>query len=102
MAIETVQAVRQAELNAEQKEKDAMLKRDAILADAEHNSKIMITTMTRSALTKAEHDIADAQNQGTEMMEAARIKAKNEVQLIKQILQRKEQEAIKLVLSSVI
>lgn len=102
MAIETVQAVRKAELNAVQKEKDAVQQRESILAEAERNSKIMVTSMTRVALLKAEQDMAEAQRQGEKMLEVAISKAESEVIQIKEILQSKEKEAITLVLSNVI
>lgn len=102
MAIETVQAVRKAELNAVQKEKDAVLQREAILAEAERNSKTMVTSMTKVTLLKAEQDMAEAQRQGEKMLEAAISKAESEVIQIKEILQSKEKEAITLVLSNVI
>lgn len=102
MAKETVQAVRQAELNAAQIEKEAFVKKEAILLEAQQNAKTMITSMTREAIAKAESDISAARHRGTENLEAARIKAEKEVLLIKEMIKGKEQAAINLVLSNVI
>ena len=101
MAIETVQAVRKAELNAVQKEKDAVQQREVILAEAERISKTMVTSLTKVALLKAEQDMAEAKRQGEKILEAAISKAESEVIQFKEILQSKEKEAITLVLSNI-
>jgi len=102
MAKETVQAVRQAELNAVQIEKDANTQREAILLEAQQNAKTMITSMTKEAIAKAESDLGAAKHQGTETLEAAKLRAETEVLLIKEMIKEKEQSAIDLVLSNVI
>jgi V/A-type H+/Na+-transporting ATPase subunit G/H len=102
MAMETVQAVRQAELNAAQLEKEAIQKRELILAEAQQNAKSMITSMTKEALAKAEQKLLEANGQGAKRMETSKQNAEKEVLLMKEMLKSKEQEAIKLVLSSVI
>jgi vacuolar-type H+-ATPase subunit H len=102
MAKETVQAVRQAEILAAQKEKDALLRKDEILAQAGQNAKALVTSMTKQALDKAEHNLADANQRGKEMLESARLKAESEVLVMNEMVQRKEEAAIQLILSSVI
>lgn len=102
MAKETVQAVRQAELLAAQKEKDALLKKEVIIAQAEQNAKNLITSTTKQALDKAEHNLNTANLRGQEMLQAAGVKAEGEVLIMKEMAQRKEEAAIKLILSSVI
>ena len=102
MAKETVQAVRQAELNAAQKEREASQNKETILSEAQLNAKIMITSMTKEALEKAERNLALANQQGLGRMETAKLKAVNEVLLMKEMAQRKEKVAIKLVLSTAI
>lgn len=102
MAKETVQAVRKAELNAAQKEKDALIRKEEIIAEAGQNAKAFITSMTKQALDKAEQDLAAANKRGTELTEAAKLKAESEVLIMKEMAQRKEEAAISLILSSVI
>jgi UDP-N-acetylmuramyl tripeptide synthase len=102
MAKETVQAVRQAEILAAQKEKDALLRKDEIIAQAGQNAKALVTSMTKQALDKAGHNLAAADQRGKEMLEAARLKAESEVLVMNEMVQRKEEAAIKLILSSVI
>jgi len=102
MAKETVQAVRQAELNATQKEREAIEKKEAIISEAQQNAKIMVTDMTKEALEKAERNLTFANQRGIEMMEAAKQKAENEVLLMKEMAKGKEEAAINLVLSNVI
>ncbi|MDF2539909.1 MAG: hypothetical protein K0S76_2930 [Herbinix sp.] len=102
MAKETVQAVRQAELNAAQIEKDAIEKKDTILSDAQQNAKLLITSRTKEAFLKAERNLELANEQGAQLLQAAILKAENEVLLLKEMVKGKEQVAIDKVLSSLI
>ncbi|MGB4661288.1 MAG: hypothetical protein WBI07_19100 [Mobilitalea sp.] len=102
MAKETVEAVRQAELNAAQKEKDAAQKKEAILLESQLNAKTLYSSMTKEALEKAENDIAKANIRGTVILEEAKEKAEKEALLMKEMAQQKEADAISLVLSNVI
>ncbi|MDF2539967.1 MAG: hypothetical protein K0S76_2988 [Herbinix sp.] len=102
MAKETVQAVRQAELNAAQKERDAYQNKEAILTEAQQKAKTIITSMTKEAHETAERNMVVANEQGIKMMESAKQKAENEVFLMKEMAQSKEVAAINLVLSTVI
>ncbi len=102
MAKETVQAVRQAELNAAEKEKEALLEKEKILSDAKQEAKTLIAKMTKQALDVAEHNLFLANQQGVEMMDAAKKRADNEVLLMKEMAKNKEEVAINLVLSNVI
>ncbi|MDF2942075.1 MAG: hypothetical protein K0S01_933 [Herbinix sp.] len=102
MAKETVQAVRQAELNAAQMEREAIQKKDTILSEAQLKAKTMITSMTKEALEKAERNLVLANERGIEMMEAIKLKAESEVLLMKEMAQRKEETVIDFVLSTVI
>ncbi|MBH1942350.1 hypothetical protein I5677_15720 [Mobilitalea sibirica] len=102
MAKETVQAVRQAELNAAQIEKDANLKKDAILMEAQQKATNLISSMTKEAQDKAAKALKDAELRGAEMVEAAKLKAEKEIMLMNEMLKDKEKAAIKLVISEVI
>lgn len=102
MAKETIQAVRQAELNAVQKQRDAQQKKEANIHEAEQQAKTLIASMTKQAMEKAEHDLVAANQRGNELIDAARLKTENEVILMKEMAGRKEEAAIQLILSSVI
>lgn len=102
MAIETVQAVRQAEINAAETEKEALKKRDAILSKAQEDAKNLVISMTKDANNKAEADLMQARQQGDILMETAVQKAEKEVSILKEMVKRKEQSAIDLVISEVI
>ena len=102
MAKETVQAVRQAELNAAQIEKDATVKKDAILSKAQEEAKISISSITKDALAKAKQDLERAEVQGAEFMEIAVQRVEQEILMLKEMVKGKEQVAIDLVLSEVI
>lgn len=102
MAKETVQAVRQAELNAIQKERDAHAQRETIVSEASLNAKALITSMTKQAVEKADQDLSEALRKGNERLEAAKLKAEKEVLLMKEMASAKEEAAINLVLRGVI
>lgn len=102
MALESVQAVRQAELKAAQIEKEASSKREAILAEAKQRSKNLVDTKISEAQMKAENDLKAAERRSMEMMEEAKKRAENEVILMRELVKNKEQGAIELVLSSLI
>lgn len=102
MAKETIQAVRQAELNAAQMEREALSKSESIISEAELNAKNMIASMTKAAKEEANRRLSAANQQGMEMMEASKIRAENEVLIMKQLAQSKEEAAINIILSCVI
>lgn len=102
MALKTVQAVRQAEANAAQREKDALQRKEDILAKAGQDAKALMDTMAKQAAEKAERNLAEAVKRGQEQLEEARLKAEGEVLIMKEMAERKEEAAIHLILSSVI
>jgi vacuolar-type H+-ATPase subunit H len=102
MAKETVQAVRQAELNAAQIEKEAQQKKDNLLTEAQQNAKAIIISMTKEAQRKAEDKLREANNQAAQLISAAKQRADMEAQLMKELVRGKEQSTIDQVLSSLI
>lgn len=102
MAKETVQAVRQAELNAAQIERDAIQKKETIISEAVISAKEIISTMTKAAREEAERKLSLANKKGIEMMSEAKIRAEKEALLMQQMAQSKEEAAINLILSKVI
>lgn len=102
MATETVQAVRQAEINAAQQDKEAVKKREAILLKAKEDAEHMVSFMMKEANEKAETDLMQAEKQGEELMDAVVQRTEKEIILLKEMVKSKERAAIDLVLSEVI
>lgn len=102
MAIESVQAVRRAEVNAAQLEKETLAKKEAILEEARQKAKALVTSRVKEAQAKAEDDLNKAGRRSTEILEEAKIKAEKEVIFMKELVKNKEQAAIDLVLANVI
>jgi len=102
MAKETVEAVRQAELRAQEKEKEALQKKEAIISEAEKKAKELIASMVKEANAKADKDLANARTRADEIIKEARAKSEKEIVLVKELAKMKEESAINLVLSEVI
>jgi F0F1-type ATP synthase membrane subunit b/b' len=102
MAIESVQAVRRAEVNAAQLEKEALTQKETILEEARQKAKTLVTSSVKEAQAKAENDLNIAGRRSTEIMEEAKIKAEKEIIFMKELVKNKEQAAIDLVLANVI
>jgi V/A-type H+/Na+-transporting ATPase subunit G/H len=102
MAKETVQAVRQAELKAAELERDTLSKKEKILSDAQLEAKTLVAAMTKQANETAERNLIKANQQGEQMMEAAKQRAEAEVIMMREMAKSKEEAAINLVLSNVI
>ncbi len=102
MALESVQAVRQAELNAARIEKEASVKREALLSDARQKAKDLVASSIREAQVKADKDLSTAYSRSTRLLEEAQARAEKEVMFMKELVMNKEQAAIDLVLSNVI
>lgn len=102
MAKETVQAVREAELNAAKIEKDAAVKSEAMILKAQEDAKLLIAGKTREALLKADEMKKQAQQEGAELIESAALRAEQEILLLKEVVKSKEQAAIDLILSEVL
>jgi V/A-type H+-transporting ATPase subunit G/H len=102
VAKETVEAVRLAELNAAEREKEAIQKKEEMLLEAQQNAAALITSMEKDSLAKAQRDVNDAIRRGKENMVIARKNAEKEALILKELAKEKEKEAIQLVLSDVI
>jgi hypothetical protein len=102
VAIEIVQAVRQAEQDAERVEKEASLKAEAIVQKANEDAKALLLSMTKETLGNSEKDLKQAKLKGAELLVFAAQKSEKEIHLLKEMVKSKEQSAIDLVLSEVI
>ena len=102
MAKETVQAIRQAELNALQIEKDTNAKCEAILLKANEEAKDLIASKVKQALLVADQNKKQAQKEGEELVKAAVLRGEQEIMSLREMAKNKEQAAIDLILSEVI
>lgn len=102
MAQDTVQAVRQAELNAANKEKEALQKKESILTKAQQDAKELIASKVSETQMLSEKKLKNASNQGEERLEAAKRKADQEVLILQEMVKSKEQAAIDFIISSLI
>jgi V/A-type H+/Na+-transporting ATPase subunit G/H len=102
MAKETVEAVRQAEIQAAQIEKDSFDKRDKIIIKAQEQKDEMILSIKKEVANKAKQGLEKAKKDGASEMVIAIEKAENEIVMLKEIVKKKEQAAIDYVLSEVI
>jgi vacuolar-type H+-ATPase subunit H len=102
MASEAVQAVRQAEGNAEQIEKEALKKKEIILQNANEEASSIVDNMMKEELMKAEAALEQAWIQGDVLMAEAIKRAEREADLLKERIKTKDQAAVQLVLSEII
>ena len=102
MAKEIVQAVRQAEINAAETEKSALMQKEAILSEAMREANTIIATKTKQALSEADRNLILVKQQSEKLLEEATKRAEREVVLMREMAKNKEDAAVNLVLSIVI
>lgn len=102
MAMETVQAVRQAEIEAALKEKEAAKQSELIILDAEKKAEAILSSMKKTSHERAEQNLLEANVKAKEFMDIALRDAQNEIISIKEMVKMKEKEAVSLVLSEII
>lgn len=102
MAMETVQAVRQAEIEAALKEKEAAKQSELIILEAEKKAEDILSSMKKTLHEKAEQNLLEANVKAKEFMDIALRDAENEIISIKDMVKVKEKEAVSLVLSEII
>ena len=101
MVTQTVEAVRQAELTADETVKKAEEKCRDILKKAEQDAEEMISSMTIESLAKSKEYQERAQRQGEAFMDAAQKRADKERARLGKIAEAKKQEAVMLVISEI-
>lgn len=99
MADETVQAVRNAEINAEQIEKDAFAECERIKKQADTDSKNILEKLLTKAKAKAQDALIDAKKQGEIISTEAQKEAAAEIEALKISAQSKEEKAIKAIVA---
>lgn len=102
MVNETVQAVRNAELKAAEKENEALRKKEELLSKAQNEAKDLITSKVKEANLLSEKKLKAANESSAVKLEAAKLKADQEVLLLQEMVKGKEQVAIDFIISSLI
>lgn len=101
MAKETIQAVKQAEMDAAEMEKDAHIKSEELISKALSDAKTLVSTMTKEAKASADKKLEQTKIQGASLMQEVVERTQNEITLMKELAVGKEKEAIKLVISEI-
>jgi V/A-type H+-transporting ATPase subunit G/H len=102
MAKETIQSVRQAELNAVNREKEAIQKKEEIKIKAQQEAGRIIESRMKLAKEEAERNLSAANRQGEQLMELTKQRVEKEIAAMKALAKQKEEAAINLVLSSIV
>lgn len=102
MAQEMIQAIRQAEISAEQIEKSAVLESESVIRQAHIEADAIIASMTDESKKKADAAIAQARLEGETMMKEALEGIAQEIEVLKSSSKANESEAIKLILSEIL
>lgn len=102
MAQDTIEAIRAAELTAEQIEKNAAREVTAIIADANNKVVLQRAAVTKIATEKAQTNLAKAKRQGEQQMATALREAEAEQAALQKSAAANEPKAIRLILSELI
>lgn len=102
MAQDTIEAIRSAELAAEQMEKDAAGEGDEVIRRAQAAAKEIVAEAVREAQAAAQAALATAAEQGKVTMANALREAEQELTALNAAALEKEPQAIQMILSELI
>lgn len=102
MAMETVQAVRQAELEAAKKEKEAVKESEVMISKAEIEAQVLLSSMKKLEQEKADKNLYKANEKAKELMQISLQQAEQDIISLRKMVEGKEQDAILLVLAEII
>lgn len=102
MARETLEAVKQMELNAALIENQALKQHDEIIFKAQENAKALINSMEKEAIEKAEKKLENARKQGEEIIQQAISNGNKEKDRLLSTVGENQQVAIRLIISQLI
>ena len=102
MAKETIETIRQAEIRAEQREKDAQAKAEEIVAKAHEEAESMQKSMTGKAREEAAAALKKAGAQGEEMMAQAQREVEQEVLNLQKEISLKESQAVSMIVAELV
>lgn len=98
MALDTIDKVRDAELNAEKAERAAADEADRIVAKAGDDASALKDTRIKEAHSKADSLVSDASRRGDALMADATLEAGKNVEALRSSVVSKEDAALKLIL----
>lgn len=102
MAQETIEIIRQAELDAEKREKDATAEAERIVAKAHEDAKELIESLTRMARDQSALDLNEIDAQSESEISQTLHQAEQEVVGLREAVQKKEVQAVQMILSELI
>lgn len=102
LAKETIDAVRQAELTAEQTERAAAQEADRIVAKAKLDAKQTVTDLTKNAKEKALAELAAARAQGDELVAKAVAEVQEDCRRLREAAAAKQAQATEAILAELI
>ncbi len=98
MALDTIDKVREAELAADQAEKDASVEADRIVAKAEDDAIALKSSLSRESREKAEKAVSEAQTKGDALLADAKLEAEKSIAQLRSSVAAKEDDAVKVIL----
>jgi len=102
MAMEAVQAVRQAELEAAKKEKEAVKESEVMISKAEIEAQVLLSTMKKLEQEKADKNLYKADEKAKDLMQISIQQAEQDIISLRKMVEGKEQDAILLVIAEII
>ena len=102
MAQETIQAVRQAELKAEETEKAAQQQLEAMRKAAQEKARQLKEEMTKAVKADSMETFTLAKEQGEAIIQAAEKDVQQEISLLREKAEQKQGQAISLILDQLV
>jgi len=102
MARKTVEAVVQAELSAEQLEKDTIIKCEELINKAKLDADRLISDMIKKALADSKENLDKAVRLGEEAVQSAKNETEKEIENLSEIAAAKKKAAKELVFKNII
>jgi len=102
VARETLEAVKQTEINAAKVESQASKEHDSILLRAEEKARLIISTKEKEVLRKSNEEMEKAKILGNEIVQNSIIVGNEENEKLIKKAKEKEEVAIELILSQII
>lgn len=102
MARETLEAVKQTEVNAAKVESQALKEHDSILLRAEEKARVINSTKEKEALERSHDEMGKAKVLGNEIVQNSIVAGNEEKEKLIKRAKDKEKVAIELILSQII
>lgn len=102
MALETIQVVKQAELEAENQQKEALLLSKDIIAKAEKQGKELISSMVKEATEEAKKAERNAEEKASIKKAEAAARVEQNIKILQDQIREKEEKAVELVIAALV